>query len=47
MGQASAILQRNVYGWFDRTARGVYALSPKGRQAADLYREVIIRVVAA
>jgi len=47
IGQASAILQRNVYGWFDRTARGVYALSPKGRQAAVLYREVIARVVAA
>jgi hypothetical protein len=47
IGQASAILQRNVYGWFDRTARGVYALSPKGREAAVLYREVIARVVAA
>jgi hypothetical protein len=47
IGQASAILQRNVYGWFERTARGVYALSPKGRQAAVLYREVIARVVAA
>ena len=44
--QASTILQRNVYGWFDRAARGVYALSPKGRKAATLYREVIDRVVA-
>jgi hypothetical protein len=44
--QASTILQRNVYGWFDRVARGVYALSPKGREAAVLYREVIDRVVA-
>jgi hypothetical protein len=46
IGHASAILQRNVYGWFDRTARGVYVLSPKGRQAANLYREVIRRVIA-
>jgi hypothetical protein len=44
--QASTILQRNVYGWFDRAARGVYTLSPKGREAAELYREVIDRVVA-
>ena len=47
IGHASTILQRNVYGWFNRTAHGVYALSPKGRQAANLYREVIARVVAA
>lgn len=45
--QASTILQRNVYGWFDRAARGVYGLSPKGREAADLYREVIDRLMAA
>lgn len=45
--QASTILQRNVYGWFDRAARGVYGLSPKGRKAAGLYREVIDRLMAA
>ena len=45
LDQASTILQRNVYGWFDRAARGVYALSPRGREAADLYREVIDRLV--
>jgi len=45
--QASTILQRNVYGWFDRAARGVYGLSPKGREAAGLYREVIDRLMAA
>lgn len=45
--QASTILQRNVYGWFDRAARGVYGLSPKGREAAGLYREVINRLMAA
>ncbi len=45
--KTSAILQRNVYGWFDRASRGVYALSPKGREAADLYREVIDRLMAA
>jgi hypothetical protein len=44
---ASTILQRNVYGWFDRASRGIYGLSPKGREAADLYREVIDRLMAA
>jgi hypothetical protein len=27
---ARAILYRNVYGWFERLGRGVYALSPRG-----------------
>ena len=27
---APAILQRNVYGWFERVSRGVYRLSPAG-----------------
>jgi hypothetical protein len=30
---AAAILQRNVYGWFVRTARGVYGLTPSGHAA--------------
>ena len=45
--KTSAILQRNVYGWFDRASRGVYTLSPKGREAAETYREVIDRLMAA
>lgn len=28
--EAAAILQRNVYGWFARVARGQYALTPAG-----------------
>jgi len=39
--RAASILQRNVYGWFDRIDRGVYDLSPKGRQSLDLYADVI------
>jgi hypothetical protein len=31
--RAGAILQRDVYGWFERVERGVYALSPRGEQA--------------
>ena len=32
---AGPILQANVYGWFERVERGVYALSPRGRQALE------------
>lgn len=30
--KARDILYRDVYGWFDRVSRGVYDLSPRGRQ---------------
>jgi hypothetical protein len=32
---AARILQTNVYGWFERVARGVYVLSPRGRRALE------------
>lgn len=31
--EAAKILLRNVYGWFDRTERGVYALTESGQAA--------------
>ena len=37
--KARDILYRNVYGWFDRISRGVYELSPQGRQEIPLWRE--------
>ncbi|ESR22894.1 hypothetical protein N177_4031 [Lutibaculum baratangense AMV1] len=30
---AAKILARNVYGWFERTERGVYAITPEGHRA--------------
>jgi hypothetical protein len=30
---AAAMLRRNVYGWFERTGHGVYALTPQGHEA--------------
>lgn len=30
--KARDILYRNVYGWFERTATGIYALSPQGKK---------------
>lgn len=32
---AGPILQADVYGWFERVARGTYALTPAGRAALD------------
>ena len=31
VARARAIMADNHYGWFERVARGIYALSPKGR----------------
>lgn len=39
--RAAAILQNDVYGWFQRESRGVYALSPKGHDGAKTYTDVI------
>lgn len=33
--RAPAILQSNVYGWFERISRGVYGLTPLGRSAVQ------------
>jgi hypothetical protein len=35
--RAAAILQKDVYGWFIRLERGVYGLSPKGRDAGAAF----------
>lgn len=33
----ASILQRNVYGWFQRVTRGVYTLTPQGRQGLERF----------
>jgi hypothetical protein len=35
------ILQRNVYGWFDRIGRGTYRLTPEGDLALSRFAEAI------
>jgi hypothetical protein len=35
VSRAARILQSDVYGWFERVERGVYALSPRGRGALE------------
>jgi hypothetical protein len=34
----------NYYGWFDRVARGLYALTPQGAQDLELYTELVAGV---
>lgn len=36
--KARAFLYRDVYGWFDRAALGVYDLSPRGRREIGAHR---------
>ena len=33
--KAAAILSQDHYGWFERVERGIYALTPKGRQGLE------------
>lgn len=35
--RAQRLMADNHYGWFDRVARGIYALSPKGLAAVEQY----------
>ena len=38
---AAALLQRNVYGWFERASRGCYRLTPAGAAALQTYAEQV------
>lgn len=40
-GKTAAILQRNVYQWFCRLKRGVYAITEEGEQALLEYAQVV------
>lgn len=44
---ASAILRGNVYGWFEKLDRGIYAVTPAGRQALEQYADVVAAQEAA
>ena len=35
--RAATILQQDVYGWFERVERGVYAVSPAGRRGLEMF----------
>jgi hypothetical protein len=38
---AAPILQRNVYGWFDRVSHGTYGLTVAGEQAMTVFAQAI------
>jgi hypothetical protein len=40
VANAARILQRNVYGWFVRVGRGIYALSEGGCEALRTFADV-------
>ncbi len=42
--KATGLMYRDVYGWFQRVDRGVYELSPKGRDALRTYADVVAKV---
>ncbi len=39
--KTTSILYKDVYGWFDRVSRGLYALSPRGRVALKDYPDLV------
>jgi hypothetical protein len=41
VAKAQAIMQHDVYGWFERIERGVYALTPKGEAALETYADIL------
>jgi hypothetical protein len=38
---AATLMRSDVYGWFQRVERGIYDLSPKGREALLLYADMV------
>jgi hypothetical protein len=47
VSRAAGILQKDVYGWFQRESRGIYALSPKGTAAIETFRDTLEALAAA
>lgn len=42
--RAAGILQNDVYGWFQRESRGIYALSPKGTAALETFAGAMVHL---
>jgi hypothetical protein len=38
---AATVLRNNVYGWFEKTARGIYAVTPSGQSALQRHADVL------
>ena len=47
VADAAQILQRDVYGWFRRLGRGIYALSENGQAALDRFADTVALLAAS
>ena len=47
VAEAARIMQRDVYGWFQRVERGIYGLSPKGEAALETFANVVASLAGA
>jgi hypothetical protein len=46
VAKATTLMRRDVYGWFEATGtRGVYALSPKGAAALEIWSDALAALV--
>lgn len=41
VARAARILQKDVYGWFQRIGHGVYEVSPRGRRSLEKFASVV------
>jgi len=41
IAKVAQMMQRDVYGWFRRTQRGVYEITPNGEKALEAYADVV------
>lgn len=47
VARAATILRGDVYGWFERVERGVYALTPVGHAALEEFADAVAAIEAA
>lgn len=47
VARAATLMRADHYGWFDRPARGLYALSPRGRAALASHAEALPALLPA
>lgn len=45
--KARQLMADDHYGWFERASRGIYQVTPKGREAAELYAAELAAIEAA
>ena len=43
--KTQSILYKNFYGWFTRVSRGLYEISPEGKQALEDFSDIIEKII--